>query len=139
MNERKFEELLDLHGSDLASWPEDAREEANELLAKSPTALSMLNAEMTVDSVLASTMEVPRADRLEQKIMAGFASQKRRFSRGQWSAFFWKPAFAATCSLAFGFYLGAANQELPVDLAEDLTYVTFYDHEEWSGDVPDES
>lgn len=139
MNEQKFEELLDLHGSDLSMWPEDKREEANELLAQSHAALSLLNAEMKIDSVLADTMVVPNANRLEQKIMARFASQKRRLALSQWSAFFWKPAFAATCSLAFGIYLGAANQELPVDLAEDLTYVTFYDHEEWSGDVPDES
>ena len=139
MNEQNFEDLLDRHGSDLSLWPENVREKAHELLAQSPAARSMLNAELIVDNFLSDAMVVPNADRLEQKIMARFAAQKRRFAFDQWRAFFWKPAFAATCSLAFGFYLGAANQELPVDLAEDLTYVTFYDHEEWSGDVPDES
>ncbi len=139
MNEQNFEDLLDRHGSDLSLWPENVREDAHELLTQSPAARSMLNAEMIVDKVLSDAMVVPNADRLEQKIMARFAAQKRRFAFDQWLAFFWKPAFAATCSLAFGFYLGAANQELPVDLAEDLTYVTFYDHEEWSGEVPDES
>ena len=139
MNEKNFEALLDLHGSDLSSWSKDERNEANRLIAQSPAALALLNAEMTVDKLLADAMVVPIADRLEQKIMARFAARKRGFAFDQWLAFFWKPAFAATCSLAFGFYLGAANQELPVDLVEDLTYVTFYDHEEWSGDVPDES
>lgn len=139
MNEHNFEELLDVHGSDLSAWPEDLRDEAKTLLMQSARALALLNAQIFVDKHLADAMIVPKTYGLEQKIMAKFAAHKRRFELSRWSAFVWKPAFAAACSLAFGFYLGAANQELPVDLAEDLTYVTFYDYEEWSGDVADES
>ena len=139
MNEQKFEELLDLHGSDLSVWPDDLRKQANTLITQSASAQALLNAQMTVDEYLANAMTVPPTDGLEQKIMARFAAHKRRYEVGHWSALFWKPAFAAACSLAFGFYLGAANQELPTDLAEDLTYVTFYDHENWSGEIDDES
>ena len=139
MNEQIFEELLNRHGSNLTLWPEDLREEANGLLSQSPSARSLLDAEMIVDKHLDDLMVVPQTNNLEQKIMARFAARKQRFELSDWRLFFWKPAFAAACSLAFGFYLGAANQELPVDLAEDLTYVTFYDYEEWSGDVSDES
>ncbi len=139
MNEQNFEEYLDLHGSELSSWPEHLRDEAYELLSQSSSAQALLDAQVAVDQVLADVMVVPKTFSLEQKIMARFAAQKRRFELRSWSAFLWKPAFAATCSLAFGIYLGAANQELPVDLAEDLTYVTFYDYEEWSGEMEDES
>ena len=139
MNERNFEELLNRHGSDLSVWPEHLRNEANELLSENTTAHAMLNAQATVDQVLNDVMVVPKPYSLEQRVMARFAGRKRWFELGQFSAFFWKPAFAAAFSLAFGFYLGAANQELPIDLAEDLTYVTFYDYEEWSGDTEDES
>ena len=139
MNEQKFEEQLDRFGSDLSMWPEHLRDEANELLSQSAAAQALLNAQITVDHVLPDVMVVPKPYGLEQKIMAKFAAQKRRFSLANWSAFLWKPAFAATCSLAFGIYLGAANPELPSDLVEDLTYITFYDYEEWSGDGEDES
>ena len=139
MNEQNFEELLDLYGSDLSAWPEDLRDEANTLLTQSASALALFNAQIAVDKHLAEVMVVPKSYGLEQRIMARFAAQKRRFTLVQWwTDFLWKPAFAATCSLAFGFYLGAANEDLSVDLAEDLAYVTFYDYEEWSGDVVDE-
>ena len=139
MNERNFEELLDHHGSELSVWPEHLRNEATELLSESATARALLNAQVTVDQVLNDVMVVPKTYGLEHKVMARFAARNRWFQLGQFSAFLWKPAFAAAFSLAFGFYLGAANQELPIDLAEDLTYVTFYDYEEWSGDTEDES
>ena len=106
MNEQNFEEYLDLHGSELSSWPEHLRDEAYELLSQSSSAQALLDAQVAVDQVLADVMVVPKTFSLEQKI---------------------------------GIYLGAANQELPVDLAEDLTYVTFYDYEEWSGEMEDES
>lgn len=139
MNERNFEELLDHHGSDLSSWPRNLHDEARPLLMQSAAARASLNAQIAVDKHLADVMLVPKTYGLEQKIMAGFAEHKRRSENSFWRGFLWKPAFAAACSLAFGVYLGAANHELPVGLADDLTYVTFYDHEEWSGDVADES
>lgn len=139
MNEQNFEEYLDLHGSELSSWPEHLRDEASKLLSQSSSTRALLDAQIAVDQVLADVMVVPETVGLEQKIMARFAAHKRRFELRNWSAFLWKPAFAATCSLAFGFYLGAANPELPSDLAEDLTYITFYDYEAWSGDGDDES
>ncbi|MCY4130574.1 MAG: hypothetical protein OXG15_15225 [Gammaproteobacteria bacterium] len=139
MNEQNFETLLDLHGSNLSAWPENLRAEANVLLAQSALARALLNAQIDVDKHLVDVMVVPQTYGLEQKVMSRFAAHKRRSETGFWRGLIWNPALAAACSLAFGFYLGAANQELPVDLAEDLTYMTFYDYESWSGDVDDES
>ncbi|MCE2406000.1 MAG: hypothetical protein J4G19_00615 [Pseudomonadales bacterium] len=139
MNEQDFEKLLDLYGSDVARWPEHEREEASALLSQSRSASELLNAQATVEKRLADAMLVPETYGLEQKIMARFATHKQRFDIRYWMEFIWKPAFAAACSLAFGFYLGAANQEVPTDLEEDLAYVTFYDYESWSGDSEDES
>lgn len=139
MNEQNFEVLLDLHGSNLSLWPEDLREEAKVLLAQSLSAQALLNAQTDVDKQLVDVMEVPKTYGLEHKVMARFAAHKRRLETSFRRRLIWNPAFAAACSLAFGFYLGAANQELPVDLAEDLTYMVFYDYESWSGEVDDES
>ena len=138
MNRAIFEEQLDVHGSDLAAWPEMLQVEARALLAQDPEAQALLDAQLTIDAHLANALTVPTSRGLEQKIMARFAAHKRRFSFSRWHTLIWKPAVAASCSLAFGFYLGAANQELPGDLAEDLTYVTFYDYEDWSGEAVDE-
>lgn len=138
MDEKNFEELLDLHGSDLSTWPELLQNEARNLLSVSPAAQASLDAQVDADHVLVDVMVVPTTYGLEQKIMSRFTAQKRRFELRTLRTLLWKPAFAATCSLVFGIYLGAANQEPPSGIAEDLTYVTFYDYEEWSGDVEDE-
>ena len=138
MTEGKFEELLDRYGSDLSLWPARDREAGRAMLEQNTAARALLNAQKSVDAQLDEAMVVPHPHGLEQKVMARFAAQKRRIEFGNWRMLFWKPAFAAACSLAFGFYLGAANQALPIDLAEDLTSVTFYDYEAWSGGVNDE-
>lgn len=139
MNEQDFEKLLDLYGSDIARWPAHEREKASALLAQSRSALELLDTQATVEKRLADAMLVPETYGLEQEIMTRFETRKRRFDVRYWMEFIWKPAFAAACSLVFGFYLGAAYQELPTDLEEDLAYVTFYDYESWSGGSDDES
>ena len=135
MNEHTFEDALDKYGCDLTHWPAQIRADANALVESSSQVRNLLKAQASVDEMLEVAMVVPQTYGLEGKIIEYVREVKPRYSLSYWLQYVWKPAFAAIFSLAFGFYLGAANQDFSAEIEEDLAIVTFYDYESWSEDI----
>lgn len=103
MEVSEFEDLLDLHGGDLAGWPAAARAQAEALLAASPEARRLHDDMLAVETVLRCTPApsagadaiAARATRHRQETPA-----RRLALRAGW-------AVAAMIVLAIGLSLGA--------------------------------
>lgn len=135
MNEQQFGALLDRFGGDLSSWPEEEAKAAKHLLSQSSTARQTLSSQTLIEQQVAKALTPPPTFGLEQQIIGRLQAlvRKRRFS--DWFGISWKPTLAATCSLAFGLYLGAMDQTYPIELEDDVAAVMFFDYIETSNEV----
>jgi len=72
MDLERFTDLLDIHGADLALWPEAERKAADKLLAASPLAREQQRKAAAFDRLLlnAQLPEIEPSDALRQRILA---------------------------------------------------------------------
>ena len=100
-----FEDLLDLHGGDLARWPSDARVAANALLAGSAEARALRDGMAEVEAVLRRSSTPVAAGGLDA--IAARATRHRQETPVRRSALRASWAAAATIVLLVGLWIGA--------------------------------
>ncbi|KPL53594.1 hypothetical protein [Prosthecomicrobium hirschii] len=81
MDVRRFEELLDLRGDDLAAWPLDERTEALELVLTSPAASACLDAARRLRAAFAEPVPPAPAGLTDRIFAKAFALPRRHAAR----------------------------------------------------------
>jgi len=111
----EFQDFLDTHGPDPATWPAEDRRQAEALLGRSAAARAALAEAQRLDSLLARTLATERAsEALRARILATAAGHARpAAAREPWRFRFappwWIGAASATASLLLGIYVGVSG------------------------------
>lgn len=122
MDERRFREHLLIFGADLSKWPEEARAEGKEALAKYPDLMELLRDHEGFEKALRERrFEEPGVD-LSERIIAASLREEERAPFPIWAFLsellgefgLKRPAYAAVSlalvfSLITGFVIGYAN------------------------------
>lgn len=123
MTPAAFARLLDVHGSDLARWPEAERPAATALLAHSPAAEAAWREARLLDALLDGA--VPRVEGPDTAAIVALATAcpqeawtARRGRRR--SAFVWVPAGALAACLGLGLLLGATRTASSATTASEI-------------------
>ncbi|ACJ01245.1 hypothetical protein [Rhodospirillum centenum] len=74
MTETEFETMAACHGADIDRWPEREREPARQLLARSPTAVALLEREKALDMMLEALRLPPPPDAVERVVRGALAA-----------------------------------------------------------------
>ncbi|WP_420405106.1 hypothetical protein [Nisaea sp.] len=117
ISEKRFRELADAFGSDLAKWPASERDAARSLLSERPDLESVLAEWAALDAALAdflSETELPPRPIAEPGGTFGL--------RGLFEALWpfgslWQPAAGLVAASAAGFIVGISLTDLPADTA----------------------
>ncbi|GEM_PF-1411678 len=142
-----FRRLLDVHGSDMARWPEEARVQAQALLLSDARARRLLAEARALEDLLRADAPPPEGDlaqRIMARVMAGDAVQQggemtqgrqpvsvrrvRDHRRRRMMTPWWAAAPLAA-SLLLGVWLGLSGALAPVeqvllaDAADDLAFI----------------
>jgi len=116
MTLRRFGELLETHGADLARWPEEERRAARALLAEDAAARALLAEHAALENLLARAAPGP-SPALEERILAATVERDAaparadapRPPRWRWLA----GAGALAASLLIGLALGLSGRLAP--------------------------
>ena len=126
MNFEEFEYHLDVHGVKWQNWPESIRSAAFTLAEKDQRAKNLYEAEMELDSMLASArLRAPVS--LQRRIL----NQTIRSSQSNtgWLdtvlIHVWRPIAVALVPLVLGLGLGFFDQDPVDDLEEEFVVLTF--------------
>ncbi|MFH1805955.1 MAG: hypothetical protein ABID63_13815 [Pseudomonadota bacterium] len=128
MNIKEFEDLLDQHGWDIASWPEPFRQEANKFVAQNDEAAELIHhLQMLEEAIAADALPMGRhraidnifveIDRQEQAAPVVKTPWHKRLG-GTFSSYrlpYVAPVFGMTMCVLFGFVFGVvftANQDM---------------------------
>lgn len=97
----RFEQLLDLHGSNLEAWPSTEQDAARQLLRDSPSAAELHRAQQAVDEALSQAPALQPSATLERRIHEVPLRYPQR-TRSLIQAISFRPAFlfAAACACA---------------------------------------
>jgi hypothetical protein len=123
-----FREHLDRYGADLERWPEDQRGAARQL-AGSVEASRLVDQARALDAMLLAMEAKDPPPGLAGRILASLPQDRLSGLLDWLAAAFWRPALAATASLALGFLIGvlAPAQLSDQQLADELSLMTFSD------------
>ena len=78
-----LQHLIDAHGTDPDRWPPAQRAAAEGLLAREPTARTMLDRARTLDAAITRTLQANGADEIAaRRVLAGLAAPLPRQKRG---------------------------------------------------------
>jgi hypothetical protein len=123
MTETEFHNLLDRFGADLAQWPNDQRQQAEQAMARDPSLADLLAADQLLAGVLDDLPPVIASAALRQQVMGLPLAHPRPASRpgllatiwqgmaGSWRQ--WSMGMGTACAAAvMGFVLGY-GQMLP--------------------------
>jgi anti-sigma factor RsiW len=121
----RFEHILDIHGADLARWPQADRHAADRLLASDPAAAAVLARARGLDALISGELARAGADatRLVHALEARrLPPQRRRFLWRHWPVelldFDFAPAWPRLAALAgvavFGFAIGLSDLAVPI-------------------------
>jgi hypothetical protein len=117
MTESEFHNLLDRFGADLAQWPVDMRQQAEQAMARDASLAGLLAADQLLASILDDLPPVTASAALRQQVMALPLAHPRPASRpgllagisrgiaGSWRQ--WSVGMGTACAAALlGFVLG---------------------------------
>ena len=108
MKLQELQQLLDKHGAELASWPDQAQQDAGRLLASSKEAQQALENANELNELLTMALEVPAPRGLKARILSVTAGT----TVPKWLNWLagppWKRAMAACVPLVLGFAVGFA-------------------------------
>jgi hypothetical protein len=117
MTETEFHNLLDRFGADLAQWPVDRRQQAEQAMARDPSLAGLLAADRLLAGILDDLPPVMASPTLRQQVMGLPLAHPRPVSRsgllagiwqgmtGSWRQ--WSMGMGTACAAALlGFVLG---------------------------------
>lgn len=116
MNEKRFEELLYIHGSDIERWGNESQA-AQELLQQSPAAQELHARARAADAALLALEVPPMRENAQQTIMHKIAQLQANEVQHSSFWFSWRKRFVipgvATTLAAVLLYVGAATLQQP--------------------------
>jgi len=124
MDMERFEMLVERHGGDLANWPNDARAEAEGLLAAAPRAQAVLAEADAVERAVAGAPSLRASPELMARVLADAPHARRGGAfAGMFAAIWpfgptWRPALALAAALILGVVTGY-TAPLPVSAFGD--------------------
>ncbi|WP_142850120.1 hypothetical protein [Telmatospirillum sp. J64-1] len=128
-----FQDRLDIHGAELAAWPEEERRAAEALLARSAEARALLDRARHLDGLLSALPVREAGPDLRARIAAIPARSPRRQAARRrrfvfpWPLARWQMHFgggaAMAASVLLGLYVGAAGLVPPLqdEVAQEAT------------------
>lgn len=133
MDMKRFAEIVDAYGGDLARWPESEREAARAFMQDSAEARRMATEGRALDAMLGHAENAAVPADLEGRILASrrppasFAEKLRAL----WPGSTWRPAFALAMSVVLGLGVGLTVPvfSLPDDEDDGIEVATL-----WLGD-----